>query len=151
MDTSTPLTFGEVVWQYVMPTLATAVSALITWGLRHVIALLKAKSHDARFHCAMDKVETVTVDAVMNAEQTVVGDLRKGGKVDSETGKKALAAALETARSNLGPRGIAELRDCLGLDPPAIDRLLSTRIEREVLRRKDARASSSLAVPSQTA
>ena len=70
------------------------------------------------------EVNQVTVEAIKSA--SVDGRLPPGAR---ETIK---SAALNAVKSHLGAQGISELGRVLGLDSPAVDRLIGTRIEATV-------------------
>lgn len=132
-------TFGAQIWAEVAPYIAMLVSAMLTWSLRYAIAWLKAKSHDASYHCAMDKIENATTAAVRQAEQTVVAELKRdAAKLTREDATTVFRTARDSAVAALGPRGIAEIRGCLGLDNDGVLALLGQKIEEAVHRMRTA-------------
>ncbi len=129
-------TLGAQIWAEVAPYIAMLVSAMLTWGLRYAIGWLKAKSHDASYHCAMDKVEGASLAAVEHAQQTMVDELRKDGKLSKEDAATIFDAAQDSAIKALGPRGIKEIQGCLGLDAEGVAALIQQKIEQAVHRSK---------------
>ena len=127
--------FMEILHPYIMSfleLLATAIAAMALVGVRHGIKWLKARSHAEAWQCAMTKLGDVTRAAVAETEQTFLKELRKTKKHDAEQLKEAQKKTMASAREQLGTRGLAELKACLGLDDVGLERMIITKIEHEV-------------------
>lgn len=121
---------------YVLPVLGTAISSLATWAMWQGIAWLKSKVHDARFHCAIEKLGRTTEDAVLEAQQTTVARLRKDDKWGAATAAGVRDDVFSVVKRHLGKKGLAELRGCLGSSDEVIDGRIRTMIESAVAKSK---------------
>jgi hypothetical protein len=115
--------------EYILPTLGTVISALLSWLLWQTVAWLKAKVHDASFHCAIEKLARTTEDAVLEAQQTTVKTLRKEGAWTKETALQVRDNVFDVVRRHLGTKGWTELKDCLGTTDVVLEGRVHTMIE----------------------
>lgn len=113
-------------------TLAVAVPFL----LLHLNAWLKARSHDARFHCAMDKVTRYAETAVLDTAATYTKAVRATGQWDGEAAKAAKKKGLERLRQLLGPSGLGEIKGCLGHDDDGVAGVLEAGLEQAYVKLK---------------
>lgn len=97
---------------------------------------MKAKVHDARFHCAMDKVTTHAEAAVLDTFQSYTKAVRKTGKWDGEAAKVAKDKGLEKLKKLMGPAGMAEIKGCLGQDDEGVQGLLESALETTLVKFK---------------
>jgi len=120
------------------PVLLTALAWLAAKGAQLISAKVQneylrgvlVRLDDAVF-VAIREVEQVTVEAIKSASAD--------GTLTSEEREKVKQAALDSVKSHLGMKGLAELARVLGLSDGTVDKLLSTRIEAAVY---DLRGSS---------
>lgn len=126
---------------YILPVLGTAAGSLASLGLYHVIGWVKGKSHDARFHCAMDKLGTITEAAVLDASQTMVRVLKKQDRWDAAAGRQVRDDVADAIKGHLGSKGWAEIKGCLGKDDREIESLIRTMIEAQLAKLKRADAN----------
>lgn len=124
--------------EYILPTLGTVISGLVSWLLWQAVAWLKAKVHDASFHCAMEKLARTTEDAVLEAQQTTVKTLRKEGAWTRETALEVRDNVYDVVRRHLGPKGWAELKGCLQTTDVVLEGRVHTMIEAAVAKLKGA-------------
>lgn len=111
------------------PLIVTALGALATWVTWKLKDWLNAKVHDARFHCATEKISHFTANAIAEAEQTTVKQLKKDGKWDVEKAKTVRDSVVDVVKRHLGPQGLKELKGCLGHDEKVIEGMIRTQIE----------------------
>lgn len=97
----------------------------------------KAKVHDSRFHCAMDKITTHAEAAVMDVMQTYVKGVRKSGKWNGAAAREAKEMGRERMKQMLGPAGLKELKGCLGQDQAGVDGIIDGAMERAVVMLRD--------------
>lgn len=116
--------------------LATLVPLLL-WKLN---AWAKSKVHDSRFHCAMDKITTVSESSVLDIGQTYTKAVRKSGKWTDESATEAKRKAMELAKKRLGPAGLKELMGCLGHKEDGVTEVLAGAIESAVVKFKGQNA-----------
>lgn len=126
----------EIFREYILPVLGTAIASLISWLLWQAVAWLKAKVHDASFHCAMEKLARTTEDAVLEAQQTTVKTLRKEGAWTRDTALQVRDQVFDVVRRHLGPKGWAELKGCLGTTDQVLEGRVHTMIEAAVAKLK---------------
>lgn len=107
---------------------------MLLWKLN---SWAKAKVHDSRFHCAMDKLTSHAETAVLDVGQTYVKEVKRSGK----WGAEPAAAAKEKAKGRfallLGPAGLKELKSCLGQDEDGLKALIESALETALVKAKD--------------
>lgn len=130
----------DIFREYVLPLLGTTIASLISWLLWQAVAWLKAKVHDASFHCAMEKLARTTEDAVLEAQQTAVKTLRKDGAWTRDTAVQVRDNVFAVVQRHLGPKGWAELKGCLGTTDEVLTGRVITMIEASVAKLRGAGA-----------
>ena len=83
----------------------------------------------------LTRLNTSVWDAVLETQQTAVAQLKadaEDGKLTAAEAKRAGNQALDTLKSFLGERGIAEAREILGRDDAGLDVQLRRMIEAKV-------------------
>jgi hypothetical protein len=93
---------------------------------------LESKSHGASFAGAIQKIETLTINAVDEVEQTLVRQLKADKEWNVGTAKQARDTAVSIAMRHLGTRGAAEVQSSLGLDREKLEGMLRTLVEKHV-------------------
>lgn len=108
----------------------TILIGMVSMHLRHWLA---SKAHFASFECATTKLEKLSTTAVADIEQTLVRTLKAEGRWTPETALAARDAALAVMMQHLGPKGLAELQECLGLAYEDVKDMALSYIEKQVL------------------
>lgn len=101
-----------------LPALGALVCAAATWALLAGASWLRARAASAEARDAIDRAGLAARDAVIAVERVVVPSLQRdaaSGKLTGESASKALGAALEALRAQLGPAGEAALARVLGV------------------------------------
>ena len=112
--------------------------AAIPFILMNFNKWMKAKGHNASFHCAMDRLTQHVEAAVLDTFQTYTKAVRKSGNWDEATAETAKAKAMEKLKSLLGPGGLKEVMGCLGQDAAGIEGLFESRLEAAVNKLKQS-------------
>ena len=123
------------------------VMAAVPFILMNFNKWMKAKSHDASFHCAMDKISTHAEAAVLDTFQTYTKAVRKSGKWDAEAATAAKTQGMGKLQGLLGPGGVKELMGCLSQSEEGVKGLLESGLEAAVNKLKQ---SGQLGEPSAT-
>ena len=132
MDTST---FAWKLFQTVSPFVA---FALIWWAIK-AAQLAAARTKTENVSRVLLLVDEVVLAAAREMQQLLVEKLKatsRDGDLTDEQGAEAKRAALESAKTQLGPHGLADVAATLGHDPRGVDRVLGGRIEAAVHRIK---------------
>ena len=101
-----------------LPALGALVCAAATWALLSGAAWLRARAKTDEAREIVDRAGLAARDAVIAVERVVVPSLQRDaatGKLTGESAGRALGAALEALRAQLGPAGEAQLARLLGL------------------------------------
>ena len=144
MDTNT---FAWKLFELVAPLAALG----LTWLSIRAAQLAAAKIKTEHVTRALLLVDSVVRTAAREMQQVLVDKLKatsRDGDLTVERGAEAKQAALDSAKAQLGPYGLADIGTVLGLDRRGIDHLLGTRIEAAVHRLK---SSSRMSMDSGTA
>jgi hypothetical protein len=134
MDTTT---LAWKLFELVMPLVALGLTWLSVKAAQLASAKIKTE-HVARVLLLVDEAVLV---AAREAQQVLVDQLKAtshDGKLTPEQRAQAKQAAMDSARSQLGPRGLADIASTYGLDADGVERMLATRIEAAVHRLKQA-------------
>jgi hypothetical protein len=132
MDTHT---LAWKLFQLVSPLLAVGLSWLSVKAAQLAAAKIKSE-HMAR---VLLLVDNVVLAAAREVQQLLVDKLKatsNDGNLTPEQCAQAKQAALESAKAQLGPHGLADIAATLGHEPEAVDRLLGGRVETAVHRIK---------------
>jgi hypothetical protein len=118
----------------------------LSWLSMKAAQLLTAKVKSEHMTRVLLLVDDVVLAAAREVQQVLVDKLKvasPGGELTPEQGAQAKHAALDSAKSQLGAQGLADITETFGLEPGAVERMLGTRIEAAVHRLKTrARAAS---------
>jgi hypothetical protein len=109
--------------------------AALSWLSMRVAALINAKVKNERVSGVLTRLDDAVFMAVREVEQVFVSMLKtasEDGALTKEERLQAKDAALQAARSYLGPRGLAELAKVLGMNDDDVDRVLAARVESAV-------------------
>jgi hypothetical protein len=91
--------------------------AMMAWAAASASSWLRARVKNERARGALERAVHVVDVAVRSTQQVLVDRLKAAatdGTLTEEDAKRALRAALESAKSHLGEKGIAELREVIG-------------------------------------
>lgn len=130
--------------QYILPVIGTAAGSLLTWGLYQAVGWIKGRTHDARFHCAMDKLTTLTEAAVLEAQQTTVRTLQEMQNWDANTAQAVRDQVVGVVKRHLGKQGLDEVKSCLGQTEAVIEGMIRTQIEAMLAKIKMGQAASGI-------
>ena len=126
------------VFQVLSPVLVAA----FTWVAARLAQLINARVRNEYLRGVLARLDDAVVAVVREVHQVTV-DALKASSVDGRLPPAARdtvkQAALNAIKSHLGVRGISELARVLGLDGPAVDRFIGTKIEAAVYDNKTQR------------
>ncbi len=125
----TPEEITAQVLAVVGPLIVTAIGTLGTWLIWTLKNFVDAKVHDARFHCATEKIAVLTSNAMAEAEQTVISKIRGTNKWNDDAKKAVKDSVVGVVKRHLGSRGLKELKGCLGHNEAGVEALIRTQIE----------------------
>lgn len=123
----------DLLWQ-LFQVCSPALLALIGWLSLKLADLIKAKTDNAYVQGVLLRLNDAVWTAVREVEQTMVGALKAtntdgSGKLTETSQANAKTAAINTIKEHLGPKGLAELGDIIGVAGPALDQFLGKRVE----------------------
>ncbi len=125
----------QAVLSSLAPTLATALFTVVAALIGLAADALRKKLKSERALNVLDKLEHLTTDVVIEAEQTTVADLKavNTGPLTAEDGKQVAADVLAKLKTHLGAAGIKDAVAALGLPSESqLDSVLSSKIEATV-------------------
>ncbi len=134
-------TVGWKVFQLLSPVLLAGLS----WLSVKAAQLISAKVKNEYLKGVMVRLDDAVFAAVREVQQVTVDSLKAAsadGQLTPDERAKVKQAAIDTIKSHLGAKGIAEVANILGLENGAIEKLLSTRVEAAVHDLKSARSAS---------
>jgi len=107
------------------------VGLFIAWASMMLPAWVKAKVKNESVAGVLSRFTSLAFTVVTEVQQTIVSGL--GDKATVEELRKARDQAIATLKTHLGPKGIKELMDVLGIKTDeAFDKLVITYIESAV-------------------
>ncbi len=132
--------------------LSPVLAAALAWLSAKLAALIRSKTKNEHLQGILIRLQDAIATSVKDLQMTVVDEakaLAKDGKLSAADRKQVRAAAIANVKSHLGPRGMGEVREVLGLDGPAAESFLMSKVEAAVhdLRRADARLKAMNGVP----
>lgn len=126
---------GSDIGLEVFKVLSPVLLAALTWVAAKLGQLINARVRNEYLRGVLARLDD-TVFAVVREVHQVTVDALKAATVDGKLPPSARdtvkQAALNAIKAHLGVRGVAELAKVLGLDGPAVDRLIGTKIEAAV-------------------
>ena len=129
---------NDTLWAHVgnaIQALSPLLLAALSWLSLRVAALINAKVKNERLHGILARLDDAVFTAVREVEQVFVSTLKTAsddGALTTDERRQAKDAALQAARSYLGPRGLAELCKVLGMGDDDVDRVIGARVESAV-------------------
>jgi hypothetical protein len=143
----------ETIAPYLLDAFATVFGAILLLASARASTWIKAHAKNAQVEGILLRLNDATYTAVGAVEQTVVA-AAKGSQVNGQLTEAAATAAKQAAlaeiKSHLGPKGIAELKTILGVQPGDLASFLSSRVESAVQTMPESKTvvPPSAAVPS---
>jgi hypothetical protein len=126
---------GFMDWQQILLPLVLVVSAALTlalgWVARKYGLFVDARIKNELVNGILQRLGEAAFRVVREVQQTVV-DALKEGEWNAEKAAEVKDLALAKLKEYLGPKGIAEAMDILGLNEEGLDKLFGTLIEAEV-------------------
>lgn len=111
--------------------------AVVPWAVTFLVGLLSkyvySKIQSDFWRSVATNATTEVFDAAQEVHQTYIKQIKKGredGVLTDEERAKAKRMAVETAKSNLGAKGVARLGKIVGAQ--GVDNYLSTKVESAV-------------------
>lgn len=106
------------------------IGLLVTWASLKLPQWVKAKVKNESVSGVLERLSLLAMNVVMEVQQTFVSTLKEP---TTEQLKEARDKAIAALKAHLGPKGLQELKDVLGLDgDTALERLIITFIESAV-------------------
>jgi hypothetical protein len=117
----------------VLEALSPVLLALISWGALKLSNLIQAKVKNEKLQGMLMQLDHAAEMAVKEIEQTFVSNLDSTRPAESM--KQAKEMALQSLKNFMGPKGLIELADILGVQQLSDDfeHVLSTKIESKIL------------------
>lgn len=119
-----------------------ALSGLMTlavaWGVSRLHVFIKNKVESEYVEGVLVRATNLVEEVVLELKQTIVDDLKESGGWNAETAVMVRDAALAKVKEYLGPEGMRELLEVLGLDDEGLQSILITMVEAAVARIKAA-------------
>jgi hypothetical protein len=135
--------------EYWMSILVTIVSGVVVWALGMFSRWLSSRTSDQGLRSIIFQANDAAQTAVNATQQTYVGSIKassEDGKLTDEEKSRALADALDTAKAQLGTKGLDTLKSAIGIGEAAADKWLETKIEAKVGEAKAAAATPPIPV-----
>jgi hypothetical protein len=120
--------------------------AAITWVAAKLAQLLSARVKNEYLRGVLVRLDDAVVSVVREVNQVTVEAIKNAsvdGRLPQGARDAIKNAAMNTVKAHLGAKGLTELAQVLGLDSPAVDRLIGTRIEATVHSLKAQTSSAS--------
>jgi len=111
----------------------------LSWLSVKAAQLISVKVKNEQLKAVLLRLDDVILAAVREAQQVLVDKLKAtsaDGALTPDQRTQAKQAAIDSAKSQLGATGLAEVGKTFGLESAAVDKLLSTRVEATVHRLK---------------
>ena len=109
--------------------------AALTWVAAKAAQYIAARVKNEYVRGALVRLDDAVLAVVREVQQVTVEAIKSGsadGKLTPDERARVKQAAIDSVKSHLGMKGIAELAKILGLEGGAIEKLLSTRVEAAV-------------------
>jgi len=129
----------------VFKVLSPVLIAVVTWVAANLAKLLEARVKNEYLRGVLVRLDDTVVSVVREVNQVTVEAIKSAsidGRLPAGARDTIKNAAVNAIKAHLGSQGLEDLARVLGLDSPAVDRLIGTRIEATVHTLK-AQASNS--------
>ena len=107
----------------------------LSWLSVKAAQLISVKVMNEQLKAVLLRLDDAVLAAVREAQQVFVDKLKAAsadGALTPDQRTQAKQAAIDSAKSQLGATGLAEVGKTFGLESTAVDKLLSTRVEAAV-------------------
>jgi hypothetical protein len=128
--------YAQQLLDVLVPILVAGLGGLLTVVLARLTAWLRTKVDSESFRHASEVLDKVVIDAVAEAEQTIVREFKKAnedGELSRSDGEHILHEVIKVVKQQIGSR-LPELTKQLGITPAMIESLIETRIEAAIAR-----------------
>ena len=119
----------------VLQILSPILLAALTWVAAKAAQYIQAKVKNEYLRGVLVRLDDAVLTVVREVQQVTVEAIKSGsadGKLTPDERARVKQAAIDSVKSHLGMKGIAELAKILGLEGGAVEKLLSTRVEAAV-------------------
>jgi hypothetical protein len=126
---------GADIGVQVFQVLSPVVLAVVTWVAAKLAQLINARVKNEYLRGVLVRLDDAVLSVVREINQVTVEAIKSSsvdGRLPPGARETIKTAALNAVKAHLGAKGIAEVARVLGLDGPAVDRLIGTRIEATV-------------------
>lgn len=128
--------YAQQVLDVVIPIIATGLGGLLLVAFTRLNAWLRTKVDSTAFDHASELLDKIVVDAVAEAEQTIVREFksaREDGVLTRAEAEHILREVIAVVKQQLGSR-LPEIAKQLGISTQMIESLIETRIEAAIAR-----------------
>ncbi len=139
--------FNSELLYMVIEFLAAPLLAAATWGVSKLSQLISTKVKNEYAAGVLSRLSYAALQAVKGVQQAFVDAIKKGredGVLTDEEKAYAAEQALAALKSYLGPKGLKEIGNILGLNGLELDKALSHEVEAAV---HDLRTNAGPRVP----
>ena len=123
-------------WEIVAEYGTTVVAAVLgMWVIPAIVGLIKQQVQSKKIGDILIRLSYALETAINEVAQVYTDELKhasEDGVLTDAEKARALELALDSVKSYLGPRGIKELLEILGIEIDALDQWLSRRIEGQI-------------------
>ena len=119
----------ELVYEILMPALATIFTGLASWGVSALVAWINTKIKNENLQRALTTAEGVISATVKEVTQTYVDDLKKAGKFDDKAKKAAFDKAVAEIEAQLTETQRAALQSVCNDVEAYIKTLIESKIK----------------------
>lgn len=126
---------GADIGVQVFQVLSPVVLAVVTWVAAKLAQLINARVKNEYLRGVLVRLDDAVLSVVREINQVTVEAIKStsvDGRLPPGARETIKTAALNAVKAHLGVKGVAEVARVLGLDGPAVDRLIGTRIEATV-------------------
>ena len=132
--------------------LSPVLAAALAWLSAKLAALIRSKTDNAHLQGVLLRLDDAIFTAIKELQITVVDEakaLAADGKLSPAERQQVRSAAIANVKSHLGPKGLSEVRDVLGLTSASAESFLMSKVEAAVhdLRQAEVRLKAMNGVP----
>lgn len=109
--------------------LGPALMAVLTWVAYKLKSYLQTKTMNEYVKGVLSRLTDSALEAVKGVYQVYVKPLKLDGKLSEEAKKAAKSEAVAYLKSFMGPKGLGELSDILGVNGDELESALEHKVE----------------------
>lgn len=116
----------------ILPALGSVIVALLSALSVQINRWIASKTKNEKLAGLFSRIDDAVFVAIKEVAQLSVDAARQAavdGKLPAEIAAAAKTAAIASARSHLGPKGIRELIEIVGIPAESVDAFLGSRVE----------------------